>query len=177
MTGQCGKFDESCIPQEPPALAEMLPPMPEDQGQAAIRRFGKGKAALAGRMLSRKGWLTERITELAGQSPNMLDDSGDEQLRAVRLNVFSRGDGRREYFVHLVNYNVPLGLDAPPPREFDNLRVRLRLPGVSKDMKAVCFAPESEGRSSVKVQWNNGEISFTIPHLRIYKVVKLAVPR
>jgi len=175
VAGECGKFDEKCVAREPSLVAKMLPPMPEDEGQAASRRFGRGKVGLVRRVLSSSGWLAGRVEELIGRNPSVLDGSGD--LRAVRVNVFTRGDDAREYFVHLVNYNVPLGVDAPPPREFDDLRLSLQLPGLPGRVKAVCVCPESEKATKLEVKRKGDGISFVVPHLRIYKIVKLGLPR
>jgi hypothetical protein len=92
-------------------------------------------------------------------------------LAKVRVNAF-RQPGADRYIVHVVNYNVPLGVEAKEEEAVGPVEVALRLPAAAGKMKLTCYDPEAEP-IIMPCKADGNVLRFTLPGLRIYKVVEI----
>ena len=83
----------------------------------------------------------------------------------------SRETGDIRMAVHLVNYNIPLGANAPPPAPLPDLMLRLPMPPNLKLRGITTLDPDSAEPD--KLEWKQGEsgLLIKVPKLAIYKVV------
>ena len=89
----------------------------------------------------------------------------------MRINAF-RQPGTSRYVLHLLNYNVPLGVEARAAETIAPINLVLRLPGPPTKARVACHDPEAE---TVEFQAKSeaNTLRFTLPALRIYKVVEI----
>ncbi|MBI5396449.1 MAG: hypothetical protein HZA91_14235 [Verrucomicrobia bacterium] len=107
-------------------------------------------------------------------SAQLLADDGREELQRVFVNCFarrSRETGDIRVAIHLVNYNVPLGANAPPPAPLGDLMVRLPVLPNLKLRGLTALDPDSP--DAEKLEWKQGESGLWVklPRLAIYKIV------
>ena len=98
-------------------------------------------------------------------------------LKAVRVSAFRRRSGQRaSAVVHFVNYNCQIPLDPKEkwdlePRPARAVHVRLPLKGVTR---ARIIDSDSASSYELVLRENNGAVEFTLPEVRIYKIVELS---
>jgi hypothetical protein len=71
--------------------------------------------------------------------------------------------------LHLVNYGVPLGLNAPAAQRVGNVRVGLPLPPGLRADGVTLASPDEEDRS-LQADTKDGVVRWVIPSLRVYAV-------
>ena len=98
-------------------------------------------------------------------------DGGSE---AVRFNAFVHPD---EGFVmlHVLNYDVPLGVDEETVEGKSNLALSIPLPEGAKATAVTAYDADQEQAQTLPVQTANGRAHFTVPDLHIYKAIKIEV--
>jgi len=98
-------------------------------------------------------------------------------LKAVRVSAYRRGSGQQaRAVVHFVNYDCQIPLDSKEkwdlePRPARAVHVRLPLKGVRR---ARIIDPDATAPHDLALRENNGAVEFTLPKLRIYKIVELS---
>jgi len=105
---------------------------------------------------------------------SVFDEDERPELKNVFVNAFTRRD-RATWDVracyHIVNYNVPLGVNAPPPAPIENIMMRLPVPLDLKPRGITALDPDSP--EAARPEWRAGEHSLLVklPRLSIYKVI------
>ncbi|MGB2820404.1 MAG: hypothetical protein WBF17_05450, partial [Phycisphaerae bacterium] len=95
----------------------------------------------------------------------------DERLAPhVKVNAF-RGPGR--VILHVVNYNVPLGVRAPKPAAVDGIELSVPLPEGTRAVSARIHAPDEPKPTSLSVRNEKGRARLRIGAIGIYRVVEL----
>lgn len=124
--------------------------------------------------LDEPGAIASWLNDYVHVGAQLLADDGREELQRVFVNSFarrSRETGDIRLAVHLVNYNVPLGVNAPPPAPLPDLMLRLPMPPNLKLRGITTLDPDAAEPD--KIEWKQGESGLLIklPKLAIYKVV------
>jgi hypothetical protein len=99
---------------------------------------------------------------------------GDEQGAAhVKVNAFRTLRGSPERIVvHLVNYNVPLGVNAVDPIPIDDIELNLPLPPGAHAKSATTHAPD-EPDVQLPLESTDCRACLRLPRLGIYRVVEI----
>ena len=94
----------------------------------------------------------------------------------MKVNAFqSIGDAPPRIVLHLVNYNVPLGVDAPPPAAIDGMELLVPLPRGMRAASARAFAPDRDGATALSIENVETRARIAVPALQIYQVVELTL--
>ncbi len=104
----------------------------------------------------------------------ILADDGREELRRVFVNSFARrgretGDVRMA--LHFVNYNVPLGVNAPPPKPLTDLMLRIPVPPNLKLRSLTALDPDSPTAEQPGWKQGEGNLLVKLSRLNIYKAL------
>ena len=92
----------------------------------------------------------------------------------VKINAFhTPGESAGRIVVHVVNYNVPLGVDAPEPTPVDGIELDMPLPKGTRTRSIAIYAPEEAAPASLPVNGTNGRTHIRIPELQIYRVIEM----
>ncbi len=169
-----GESDEKGRKRERPALDEMVERKAEGK-EYAIKRVGAGATAFAEGLAPQGKRLADWIESVAERKLSVVRSPEGPAMAKVRANAFAE-PGKNRYIIHFVNYNVPLGVEAPEPEALGPIEVAVRLPAGGGPMKAVCHDPESEA-AALPLQREGDAVRFTLPPLRIYKIVELEPAR
>jgi hypothetical protein len=78
--------------------------------------------------------------------------------------------------LHLVNYAVPLGVNAAPVQEIRDVKVNLPLPQ-GRHAASLVMAVPGEADRTLPVRTESGRAIFVIPSLRIYGVCKILLEK
>ena len=105
---------------------------------------------------------------------SVFDEDERPELKNVFVNAFTRRDPATwdaRICYHIVNYNVPLGVGAPPPAPIGDITLRLPVPQDLKPRGITALDPDVAGVE--KLEWHQGEHSLLmkLPRLNIYKVI------
>ena len=146
------------LPKPLDQLAEMADGVSRDAGKGRVVRHESEKDFAAF-----LGALGARVTR---DGTNSCDD--------IRMATY-RSTDRRRLIVHLVNYRVPLGVDAPPVEEARDVCVRLPLPAGQHLAGFRVLAPDQSTPDAGHVSAEGAEVTIRIPLLRIYTVVELTM--
>jgi hypothetical protein len=113
-------------------------------------------------------WITDRL----GRSPGMFPALSGDALARMRAAVWA---GQKRIVVHLVNYNVPLGLNnANQVTALENLEVKIKLPDNFRPSKINIYSPEATSTVAASFKENSdGTVSFTVPKMRIYSIAEI----
>ncbi len=169
VTGKAPQADELGRVQDPQPLAPWLAAA-EAQGTATQRR-GRGVCVLMRSLPAEGGQLVDILQKAAARSFATLAGPQDPAWAKVRVNAFQR-PGQAQWVLHLVNYNVPLGVESREPAVQGPLKVTLRLPAGLSEAKIRCHDPQGEA-IEIQSTFRNSELRFTLPELRIYKVLEI----
>ena len=85
-------------------------------------------------------------------------------------------DRPTEVILHAVNYDVELGTAHDRVGEISDLRLRVPLPAGARAASAVVCAP-GEPDQPLSVTTAGGRAVLTLPHLRVYSVVRIGLQR
>jgi hypothetical protein len=107
---------------------------------------------------------------LAGRSLAAIHADHSAELGKVRINAF-RQPGQDRYIVHVLNYNVPLGVDPPELKPAGPIEVSLPVSDAAR-MKLRCYDPWGE-TADLPTAADGDSIRFTLPQLRVYKIVEI----
>lgn len=163
-----------------------------DEQMATLTEYvkGGGKLITIGEFASHKPTLQERSPESLGGLSARIECQGVEELvkalgtsppiaaadsleqRHVKINAFAKD---QRIVVHVVNYNVPLGVDPLPPTEMKDIEVEIPLRSGMRCSKAVGYAPDDPEPVQLAVRNLSGKALLTLPALRVYQVVELTV--
>jgi hypothetical protein len=151
-----------------PALGDIL----ETAGGAepAVRQIGAGRTAYAAVLPPAGMTLASWIAELASHPLVAIRADHPAELGKVRINAF-RQPGQDRYIVHMLNYNVPLGVDPPELKPAGPIGVSLPVSDAAR-MKLRCYDPWGE-TADLPVAADGNSIRFTLPQLRVYKIVEI----
>lgn len=116
-------------------------------------------------------WTEKVVQKVArcGVDGVFVDNAGS--LAKARVNAF-RQPGKSRYVLHLVNYNVPLGVAAREPEVQRGLVVALRLPEITMAPQVRCCDPQGPA-AGLPAEVQDGQVRFTLPELRISKVLEI----
>jgi len=116
----------------------------------------------------------ESVPAALGQTASVLA-CADALLGAqVKANAFqSIAEVPPRIVLHLVNYNVPLGVDAPPPTAIDEIELLVPLPKGMRTASARAFAPDRDGGTTLRMENVENCARIAVPGLQIYQVVEL----
>ena len=154
VIGATAEYDDKGRKNDPPPLKNVLD---KAVRMERLPRYGTKLAELA--------------EKAAGRTLSVLESEPTPALAKVRVNAFREPETSR-YVVHFVNYNVPLGVNAAEPETLDPIPVALRLPGIGKGAKVTCYNPQ--GQPAELPCTHDGQVlRFTLPGLRVYKVVEI----
>lgn len=167
MTGAWPQFDECGQRPAQPPLADLVT-APSPAQPFVIRRVEKGTAVQVAALPA--DWLAQAT----GRTFSVLAGPPTAALAKVRVNAF-RQPGSSRYVVHLVNYHVPLGVEAREPEAQRNLEVALRLPGIAAAPHVRCYDPQGQ-TADLPAEVHDGRVRCTLPELRIYKVMAIMGP-
>ncbi|NLF71721.1 MAG: hypothetical protein GX575_22045 [Candidatus Anammoximicrobium sp.] len=164
VTGASPQFDQHGQRPAQLPLADLLAAQ-DPATPLAVRRVGKGAAGQAATFCPH--W----IEKTAGRSFSVIANPPNAALAKVRVNAFRR-PGQSRYVVHLINYNVPLGVQAGEPELQQGIAVAARLPGITAAPRVRCYDPQGQA-AELPAEVRNGQVQFTLPELRIYKVLEI----
>ena len=116
----------------------------------------------------------ETVPTSLGEAASVLT-CPDEVLGAqVKTNAFrSLAQTPARIVVHLVNYNVPLGVDAAPPVPVHNIQLKLPLPPDHRAVSAKFFTPTHNTPRQLPINHSQNRVHITIPQLNIYGVTEI----
>jgi hypothetical protein len=138
---------------------------------------GKGKVAHSTRLPANPSETAEWIARTVGGKLSILHGPSSPALAKVRVNAFH--EPRQSHWVlHVVNYNVPLGVENRPPETQGPLEICLPIapfPSGRRDLrtwKLVCYDPA--GSTSVLPGKYDGQaLCFTVPEVRVHKIIEV----
>jgi hypothetical protein len=180
VIGSSPEFDEKGRKKEPHALDAILDKR-TDGSEIAIKRVGAGATAFAASLPPHGTVLAEWFHKISGNKLSIIESPQTPVLAKVRVNAFvepafgSEAQARRganHYIIHLVNYNVPLGVEARAPETLGPIAVALRLPAPADGMKLTCYDPLGE-TIALTAKSEGKTLRFTLPQLRIHKIVEI----
>jgi len=149
-------------------MAEREVPLCPRPGE--VQRFGQGVAVQCDSVGG--------LTSVLGEGASVLSGADPQLGTHVKVNAFCDLDGLApRIVVHVVNYNVPLGVDAEEPQEVEGLALSLPLPSDAKTLSAKCYAPDEPTAQSLAVRTDGGRVTVAIPWLRIYRVLEIALSK
>lgn len=169
VTGPAPEMDELGRKPAPGPLDDVL----EKPGRTepAVRAVGKGPAATVAALPAQGAPLADWLSKLAGEDLSVIRSAQTPLLAKIRVNAFRHPAGSR-YVVHLLNYNVPLGV---APKELERpgpVEVALRLPSAVHAMHARCYDPWGQ-EADLPITLEGKLLRFTVPDLRVYKIVEI----
>lgn len=126
---------------------------------------------LSARLDCREG---EDLLKAIGTTSSAALAGGSAEERHVKINAFAAD---QRIIAHVVNYNVPLGVDAAPLTEMKDFKLEIPLkPGVLSS-KALCYTPGEAQAIDLPVHVVDGKAKLTLPSLGIYQVIELTVSK
>lgn len=164
VTGASPQFDEHGQRPAQSPLADLLAAQ-DAAAPLAVRQVAKGTAVQAATLC------TDWIEKAAGRPFSVVANPPAAALAKVRVNAFRR-PGKSRYVVHVVNYNVPLGVEAREPEVQQGIAVALRLPGITATPQIRCHDPQGQA-ADLSAEVQDGQVRFTLPELRIYKILEI----
>ncbi len=116
----------------------------------------------------------EAVPQALGPDASVLSCPAKDLAPHVKVNAFcAPGDGSGRIVVHVVNYNVPLGVDAPPPTPVGGIELRLPWPKGRRVTGATAYAPDEAEPVKLTPRIEGDRLICRLPRLRIYRVVEL----
>lgn len=161
MTGAGPEFDDRGRPLASP-LAELFAISPGES--EAVRQLGKGAVHAVARPSQ---WLETDV----GRAFSTIVGPGASALAKVRVNAFRQPDAVR-YVIHLVNYNVPLGITGGDPETQRDIELALALPGIATAARLRCYDPQG-GTTEAPAEIKDGKVRFKVAELSIYCVIEV----
>jgi hypothetical protein len=89
----------------------------------------------------------------------------------VRCNAFAKLDGKTLY-LHVLNYDVPLGTTARLTAPREGLKVRLPLPAGAKGGRALVHDPDVKQPQAIPIAPDG---TMSLPPLRVYQLIEIAL--
>ena len=114
----------------------------------------------------------EEVVAAIGTSASAAPNADSLHERHVKLNAFA-AQGR--IVIHVVNYNVPLGIEPEDVVEIEGFELDVPLGPNTRCTKATCYSPIESRATELLVRNVAGRARLTLPTLRIYRVVELTV--
>ncbi|MGQ9733058.1 MAG: hypothetical protein ACUVX8_17505 [Candidatus Zipacnadales bacterium] len=143
----------------------------DDALKERTRTPGTGEQALD----SWPDWLESRSKSETSLLP-VLHCSDERTAPYVRVNAFGTLDAKpARIIVHVVNYNVELGVKAAAPTPIENIELNLPLAPFMKVVTAQTYAPDETQAIELETKTVQGRVHVTLPPLRIYRVVELTL--
>ncbi|MCX7827458.1 MAG: hypothetical protein N2689_18155, partial [Verrucomicrobiae bacterium] len=116
------------------------------------------------------GWLGDYVHI----DPCLIVDDGRPELRNVYVNAFTRRN-RETWDVHacyhFVNYNVPLGVNAPSPKPIENLMLRLPIPHDLKLRGFTVLDPDAPDGERPESKTGETALMIKLPRLNLHKII------
>ena len=169
-TGLALKFNDKGQPLASPPMVGVLDVSASSE-ERSIWRNGKGTVVSAANLPAEAEPLIEWLETAAGRKFSVLAGPATPAFSKVRVNVF-RAPGAARSIVHLVNYNVPLGVEKREPQVQGPIEVTLRLGDIPSVPRVRSFDPQGPS-ADLSAEVKEGELRFTLPELRIYKAVEI----
>lgn len=169
--GDVGKYD-SLYHLRAFSANSIWPPVKFGGAQVVQQPVGSGKYIYVPAGSTNITDVTSWITDWLGRSPGMFPTINSEALSRMRAAVWA---GQKRTVVHLVNYNVPLGLNnANKVATLENLEVKIKLPDNFRPSQVNIYSPEATSTVAVSFKENNdGTTSFVVPKMRIYSIAEI----
>jgi len=160
---------DMCLrPYDPPPLAEKLGLPQEGPAGEKTLSDGKGTWLYADQMPG--NGLRKALHTALGEDVAVMAGGSE----AVRFNAFVHLD-EGFLMLHVLNYDVPLGVDEEPVADKSNLTLSIPLPEGAKATSAQAYDPDQAQPETLAVRTADGRAELTLPDLRIYKAVKIQV--
>jgi hypothetical protein len=167
-----------------PDTQRLWPPVgfPPDRSGERSRRSAFQQKVGAGTLVYQPGPLGAEAVIAAlqahlGRSAQLVGNLSGAALKQLRLNAWTRPGSDGNVVLHVVNYDVPLGIDRGGQMQLlENVQVQLPLPSDEQVQSVTLYSPEPDILSDSQVEFSltaSGMISFTIPRMRIYTIAVL----
>jgi len=148
------------------------PGLPTGDGAmpAETRERGEGRVTL---------WETiEEIPGVLGEGAAALSCPDEHAAPYVKVNAFRTLDEEpARIVVHVVNYNVELGVEAEEPEAIEGIELTVPLPEGRRVAAAKGHAPGEAEPVRLDVEVRDGTARVSLPALRIYRVVEVELAR
>ncbi len=116
----------------------------------------------------------EAAPQALGADASVLSCPSRELAPHVKVNAFcTPGEGPGRVVVHVVNYNVPLGVEAARPTPVDGIELRLPWPKGRRVAAATAYAPDEQEPVPLETRIEDGRLLCRLPRVRIYRVVEV----
>ena len=141
--------------------------------EAGTERGGEDLAILLGQYGQRRVAWFDTAAELAASldRPPVLTCADKGLEPHVKVNAFR---SRERLVVHVVNYNVPLGVEPEPVEVAEGVELGVPLPEGAEVGKGRVCAPGEEDRE-VEVRMEGGRAKVSVGDVRIYAVVEVGL--
>ena len=127
--------------------------------------WGNGTLTKCATLEEARNVLAGKLSVMSGGNPRLAPH--------VKLNAFRSVGGSPRIIVHVVNYNVPLGVPAEDPQPVEGLSLTVPLPKGMARVEANSFAPEEGAPTKLTAAVENGKATVQLPRLTIYQVVEI----
>ena len=168
VLGATPTHDMCLRPHEPPRLAEKLELPAEGLAGEKSVSDAKGTWLYVDRMPA--DGMREALKTALGADAAVMDGGSE----AVRFNAFIHPD-EGFLMLHVLNYDVPLGIPADPVEDKSNLILSVPLPEGATATSAEAYDPDKAQPEALDVQMADGRAELTLPDLHIYKAIKIEV--
>ncbi|HPA19746.1 MAG TPA: hypothetical protein PLU30_18500 [Verrucomicrobiae bacterium] len=163
VSGSLGEKDEFLRPR-----TAWLGPL------GALAGLADGQAVAAGKGRLARAEREEDFAAFLGQAGIKLSRGDGKSTGGVRLAAY-RSPEQQRLVVHLVNYLVPLGVEAPPVEEVRDLTADLPLPPGRRVAGFRVLSPDQPSPVEAKVTEAGGIARINISRLRIYAVAEVVL--
>jgi hypothetical protein len=118
----------------------------------------------------------EEAVAALGPAASVLSCPDERLAPHVKVNAFCSPGQPQRIVIHVVNYNVPLGVQPAPLEPIDGvtLAVPLPLPKGTTRLTVRAFAPDEAAPADLAVSVADGKATIQLPPLTIYRVVEIA---
>ncbi|MBM3474988.1 MAG: hypothetical protein FJX75_17135 [Armatimonadetes bacterium] len=124
----------------------------------------------------KRATLADIVADVAAQASVLT--CPDERLAPhVKVNAFCTPTAPQRIIVHVVNYNVPLGVQADPPEEVAGitLAIPVSLPKGGAQLTVSVLSPDGGAGGGAAAGFADGKVTVQLPPLAIYRVVEIAL--
>lgn len=169
ILGPLPERDEKGLKLDAARVAGIFPPA-EKRERMAVRRVSQGRAAWTADVPAESSETAGALADTVGRELAVLSGVKNPAITKVRVNAFQDPKARR-WILHLVNYNVPLGVENRPAEVQGPLEIRLPLTA-AKSWRLVCYDPTGK-KSELAAKHDGQSLSFTVPEVRVHKIVEI----
>jgi hypothetical protein len=144
---------------------------------AAAAQLKPGETAAWGQgAVTRRAAIEDIAADLAAQA-SVLTCSDERRAPHVKVNAFGTRTDPQRIVVHVVNYNVPLGVRGDPPEAVDGitLAIPVSLPKGEVRLTVSVLSPDAGVAGGAAAGFADGKVTVQLPPLTIYEVVEISL--